>query len=127
MDNLKPITDFSGYFVSEDSVWSCWKRSSLGYKKGSLYILSNEFHKLVPRLNGRKGNKYYRVRLCKNGKRYPRTFHRLIYAFFNGPIPKGYDVHHIDFNSFNNHISNLQMLTRKEHNLLHRLHNSVTK
>lgn len=32
---------------------------------------------------------------------------------------KGYDVHHIDGNKNNNDISNLQLLTREEHNKIH--------
>lgn len=37
----------------------------------------------------------------------------------NGKIPKGYELHHIDLNKINNDISNLQLLTSKEHTELH--------
>lgn len=39
--------------------------------------------------------------------------------FVNGKILKGYHVHHIDFNHSNNVVSNLVVLTAKEHRLIH--------
>lgn len=42
------------------------------------------------------------------------TYHRFIYIWYNGEIPAGYDIDHIDNNSLNNDISNLRLLTRKE-------------
>lgn len=39
---------------------------------------------------------------------------RVLYAWFKGDIPDGYDVDHIDNNSMNNSLDNLQLLTRKE-------------
>ena len=51
---------------------------------------------------------------------------RIVYAWFNGICPAEYDVDHIDNNPFNNNLSNLQLLTRKE-NLSRRLgRNSTT-
>lgn len=47
------------------------------------------------------------------------TLHRAVWKFHNGEIPKGYDIHHVDFDKANNDISNLQMLTRKEHKQIH--------
>jgi len=47
-------------------------------------------------------------------------FHRLIYETFSGSIPKGYVIHHIDFNVFNNNINNLQCVTRKQHSKYHK-------
>lgn len=39
---------------------------------------------------------------------------RVLYAWFKGDIPDGYDVDHIDNNSMNNSLDNLQLLTREE-------------
>lgn len=39
---------------------------------------------------------------------------RLVYAWFHGEVPANMDVDHIDNNKFNNNISNLQLLTRRE-------------
>lgn len=38
----------------------------------------------------------------------------------NGNIPKGYEIHHIDMNTENNKIENLQLLTMKDHKELHK-------
>lgn len=45
--------------------------------------------------------------------------HRFVWLCEKGDIPKGYDVHHIDHDKSNNNISNLILLTRKEHIKLH--------
>lgn len=42
-----------------------------------------------------------------------------IWAYVNGEIPKGYEIHHIDGNSANNTIENLQCMTKSEHTALH--------
>lgn len=39
---------------------------------------------------------------------------RVLYAWFNGSIPKGYVVDHIDNDPFNNQLENLQIITRSE-------------
>lgn len=45
--------------------------------------------------------------------------HRYVWEYYNGPIPKGYEIHHIDFDRSNNDISNLQLLSRSEHRKIH--------
>ncbi|MBO4780495.1 MAG: HNH endonuclease [Selenomonadaceae bacterium] len=45
--------------------------------------------------------------------------HQAVWAFFNGEIPAGYQIHHIDEDKNNNSIHNLQCLTASEHQLLH--------
>lgn len=40
--------------------------------------------------------------------------HRMIYEYFNGNIPKGYVINHLDGDKQNNALSNLQMVTPKE-------------
>lgn len=39
---------------------------------------------------------------------------RLVWLTFNGPIPAGYQVDHIDGNRFNNSLDNLQLLTKSD-------------
>lgn len=39
---------------------------------------------------------------------------RLVYAYFVGDIPDGYEVDHIDNNPFNNSLENLRILTKEE-------------
>lgn len=58
-------------------------------------------------------NGYYRN--SKTGDR----LHRVVWTFYNGAIPKGYQVHHLDQNKNNNNIDNLMLLSAKEHMALH--------
>lgn len=52
-----------------------------------------------------------------NGKR--KRLHVYVWEKHNGEIPKGYHVHHIDFNTDNNEIENLQLLEERGHLSLH--------
>lgn len=45
--------------------------------------------------------------------------HRYVWEFYNGTLPTGYEVHHIDFNKENNDISNLQAISKSEHRKIH--------
>jgi len=46
-------------------------------------------------------------------------WYRFVWIQKNGPIPDGYEVHHKDDNPLNDHISNLECITKKEHKRLH--------
>ena len=50
----------------------------------------------------------------ENGKAYTISEHRLVYAWFKEDVPAKYDVDHIDGDTMNNSLDNLQLLTRKE-------------
>lgn len=41
--------------------------------------------------------------------------HRYVWRYFNGDIPKGYHIHHIDEDKSNNDISNLQLVKAYNH------------
>ena len=45
--------------------------------------------------------------------------HREVWEYYNGEIPEGYVIHHIDCNPENNDIENLQLMTQSEHRYLH--------
>lgn len=47
-----------------------------------------------------------------NGKHF--LVHRAVWEAFNGEIPEGYDIDHIDGNPHNNKLENLQAITRAE-------------
>lgn len=69
----------------------------------------------------RKPNGYY----ATNSKGRKSTYlHRAIWEFHFGPIPARHHIHHIDHDSQNNDISNLQCLPAKVHAEYHRKHNN---
>lgn len=45
--------------------------------------------------------------------------HVYVWEKFNGPVPEGYDIHHIDHDPSNNEIENLIALPESEHHRLH--------
>jgi len=45
--------------------------------------------------------------------------HRLIWECINGPIAKGFDIHHKDGNKLNNSIDNLECISHPEHLSMH--------
>ncbi len=61
---------------------------------------------------GCKTNGYYRVEI--DGQSYSN--HRIIYSLFNGLCETGMTINHIDNNSLNNNILNLEKVTQSENN-----------
>lgn len=59
--------------------------------------------------------------LCttKNEDGVRKRLHVYVWEFYNGPVPKGYHVHHKDKNKQNNHISNLEIKEKSEHSRYH--------
>lgn len=45
----------------------------------------------------------------------PIWLHRAIWASVHGPIPKGHHIHHVDGDTGNNTVENLECLTPKQH------------
>ena len=64
------------------------------------------------------GKGYYVISSSKEGNR-GKQLHRLIYEDHYGPIPKGMQIHHIDGDTTNNNIDNLEMISISEHNKRH--------
>ena len=63
------------------------------------------------------GEKFYRcgTYFQHNGKR----LHRAVWEFHNGEIPNGYHVHHVDGDTANNDIANLELLAQHDHISMH--------
>lgn len=57
---------------------------------------------------------YYGVSLCKNGKVKSFRVHRLVWEAFNGKIPNGMQINHLDEKPENNRLENLELVTPKE-------------
>ena len=53
-----------------------------------------------------------------NKVKFNRPIHRLVWETFNGEIPEGLEIDHMDNNRKNNALSNLQLVTRTENNRL---------
>lgn len=95
---MKPIKGFEdSYFITEDG-----KVISDKHKKSKVLKIWLDS----------KG-KYEMIKLCKNNIRYNKLVHRLVAEAFI-PNPKNLlEVHHIDGNPQNNHVSNLEWFSRK--------------
>lgn len=89
--------DFTKYEVFEDGrIWS---------------YARNKWLKPTPNPNG-----YLQIILRDNDNNVKNYYlHRIVYESVTGqPIPEGLQVNHIDEDKTNNHISNLNLMTRKE-------------
>lgn len=65
-------------------------------------------------------NGYYFKYTTRNAeRRHAKQLHRAVWEFYNGPIPDGYHIHHVDGNKDNNDISNLECISAKEHLSMH--------
>lgn len=65
-------------------------------------------------LHQNKVRGYLRTILSKNGVKIQYQTHRLVYKTFEGDIPNGLQVNHIDENKENNCVENLNLMTPKE-------------
>lgn len=64
---------------------------------------------------GKYHSGYLCVTLCKDGKHKKFLVHRLVYAAFNGEIPPGLEVNHInDKDKTDNRLCNLNLMTHQE-------------
>lgn len=101
-----------------------WKEYKTYYRSGR--IRSNF---MVSNFGNVKGELYndkkLEITINKKGRRCLSNAHSaqifiLVWTSFNGPIPKGYCVHHIDENKLNDRLDNLMLLTNAEHMSLHK-------
>lgn len=81
-------------------------------KDGKIFSKSWNKHRY---LKGAETNGYIQVSLnCKNNGKKLFLLHRVIWYYFNGEIPEGMQVNHIDENKANNALSNLNLMTPKQ-------------
>lgn len=57
---------------------------------------------------------YKHVSLCKNGESKCFTVHYLVYSTFNGKVPTGFQINHINEDKGDNRVENLNLMTPKE-------------
>lgn len=61
------------------------------------------------------GKVYHKYKGERYFSRGPNRLHRVVYKHYNGDIPKGYHIHHIDEDTSNNNIENLELVERGKH------------
>lgn len=78
-------------------------------KDGKIYNIDKKIE-----MRQEKTGKYRRVQFYYGlgGKHF--SVHKVVWESFNGTIPKGYEINHIDGNPSNNALFNLQLVTHKE-------------
>ena len=105
----KPIPDYEGlYEASSEGRIRSVNREVAG-KAGSVRILKGKV--LKPAMTR---DDYLQVQLCKGGEVKKFYVHRLVWMAFNGEIPDGYEVNHINEDKTNNKLENINLLTHKE-------------
>ena len=106
--------------MKENNIQETWKdipgyeglyqASNLGrirsFKRNNIRILK-------PGKN-RDGSGYYIVKLYLNSVRKNVSVHRLLWTAFNGPIPEGLQINHLNENKADNRLENLSLCTAKE-------------
>lgn len=98
-------TKYKGYLVSDDG-----KVYSAKIQGGRKLLDYSNLKELKP---SNKCN-YYVVCFFIDGKKLYKSVHRLIYETFNGEIPNNMTIDHINNNSLDNRLCNLQLLTALE-------------
>lgn len=82
------------------------------YKDGRIYSNSYNYKRF---LKGRLINGYVQVGLkCVDGKYRLFYWHRVIWTYFNGAIPEGMQVNHINELKTDNRLCNLELVTPKQ-------------
>lgn len=93
MDKLNLI-NFEKYTITEDG-----------------RIFSKHFNRYL--LGSPNQDEYITISLwCKDEKSRPFYYHRVIWFYFNGDIPNGLEINHVDENKSNNSLSNLELMSR---------------
>lgn len=97
----KPVLGYEGLY----------EVSNLGMVRSIFYKRLKNNAILSPR---KVGDGYLAVNLSKNKKKNSLRIHRLVWEAFNGPIPKGMQVNHINEDKTDNRLENLNLMTPKE-------------
>lgn len=103
-EEWKDIPEFEGYQVSNlGRIKSLERINVLGRRVKE---------KILKPLISRNG--YYLIGLYKNSIQKFYYVHRLVWIAFNGQIPEGYEINHLNEVKSNNRLENLNLVTHKE-------------
>ena len=108
--NVQPIPDYPTYFATPEG--EIWRDTLCDSHKRDTRGAIRRITKLKDRYN--PVNRYYQVQPYKNGKKGCTYTHRLVLAAFKGWPLEGYECNHIDRDTSNNHISNLEWIPKEE-------------
>jgi hypothetical protein len=109
MKNIQAILGYDNYEIDMSDTQDI-KVYSLNYRNTGKRV------QLTP---GKSDGKHQQFILSSNNVKKKYSLHQLVWRQYNGEIPYGYDIHHIDENPCNNEMNNLQLLTRAEHMKIH--------
>lgn len=87
-----------------------WLEYKTYYVSECGHIRNKNGRTVHPYLHKSRNTRYLRASL-KGEKIF---VHVLVYLLFNGPIPEGHQVDHIDHNQYNNHYTNLMTRPHRE-------------
>jgi hypothetical protein len=77
-------------------------------------------YRRYPKSKNKAHRNYFQKKRRIGGKLKEFYLHVAIWEAKYGPVPRGYVVHHKDFNPLNNRLSNLVLMERQAHTDLHR-------
>lgn len=103
----KQIEGYSAYTITEE---------------GEVYSTKwNKPRKLKPQRATQSKKGYYQIRLYDNSGELGRLnyIHRLVWQTFRGEIPKGMEIDHMNGDTTDNKLSNLQLLSKRNNKLKH--------
>ena len=92
-------------------IWKNIKDYEGLYQNSNLGRVRSLKHGKIRILKPNKVKGYLCVYLCKDGKKKQFLVHRLIWETFNGEIPEGMEVNHINENKTDNRLKNLNLMT----------------
>ena len=102
-------TDYEGYFVSNDGIVISFRPNN---GRGDIDL--NKQPKILKYGTCGSSRKYYCVICSLGNKKIPKTVHRLVYETFIGTIPSNMTIDHIDGDTHNNTVKNLQLLSPQD-------------
>lgn len=104
------------YEISENGEIRSLDKISERRERGKLFYRELKGKTLRPYINGG----YKKCMIVENHVSKVKHIHRLVYESFCGDLIPGKCIHHKDGNKLNNHYSNLEQTTYKQHNNIHK-------